>query len=405
MISGVTSNGFVRPPIDEIQTYIESLILAVGTDPSGNKPDLVAPEFWGIISGIGTKIYDNLIQEQEDSYYAQFISTATGANLVRAAYPTIKLSATKSQGTLTITGGTAGGTIPHSTNFETEDGRQYQLLTDMTLDVYGEGTAAAQSVLSGLSQNASIGSVRFIPVPISGMPLLQVTNAAAFLDGRDIEADPDFRSRAIENNALEKTSSLPAMRSALLQVLDVTAVSAYENLTEVFDVDGVPPGGIVMTVKGGTDLAVATSIYNTKPAGNPSWGTVTQNVTDPTNGIVYAMKFSRVTNVLIYVSAVKTIDGTYNAAVSDDVIRQQILSYIGGVNPSSVTSQGVDIGEDVYAFKAASACFELSNPNLIPGLLKLVVLIGTTTGDRTHESVVISSTQEAYTDFASIALS
>jgi len=406
MIAGVTNIGFVRPPRSEIETYVDGLILPLATDPSGNQPNLVAPEFWGIEKGVNVALYEHFIQILERMYYDLFILSASGVELDRRAYPTLRLQPGKSQGTLSFTGGLAGGTISHSSVFEVEDGRQYQLINDLVLDVYGEGTASAQSVLTGelANQDTPIGSVRFIPVPITGMPLLQVTNAAAFLDSRGIESDPDFRTRAVENNAIEKTSSLPAMRAALLQVPGVTAVFGYENLTETFDVDGVPPGGIVMTAKSGADLAIATSIYNTKPAGNPSWGTVTTNVTDPTNGIVYPIKYGRVTSILIYVAVTKTVDGTYNAAVSDNVIRQQILNYIGGVNPQSVTSEGVNIGEKVYAWKAKASCFELNNTNMIPGLLDLTVLIGLTTGDRTHADLTMTSTQEAYTDFSSISV-
>jgi len=404
MIGGVTSTGFVRPSIDQIEAYVEGIIVSLATDPSGNQPNMTAPEPYGVIEGLGTKLCDYFFQILESTYYNRFILTASGADLDREAYPSIRLQASKAQGTLTFTNGTPGGTISHSAQFQTEDGRNYSLIYDLTLDVYGGGTAAAQSVLAGLAQNAPVGAVRFIPVPITGMSLLQVTNAAAFLTGTDIETDAAFRARAVANNSIEKTSSLPAMRAALLQVPGVTAVVGYENLTETFDVNGVPPGGIVMSVQNGADLAIATSIYNKKPAGNPSWGTTTVNVTDPTNGVVYPIKFSRVTNVPIYVAATKTVDGTYNPAVSDDVIRQQILNYIGGVNPQSVSSPGLSIGQNVLAFNAASACFELANPNMIPGLLSLTVLLGTVTGDRTHTSVTISSTQEAYTDFTFISV-
>jgi len=404
MIAGVTDGGFVRPSIDEIETYVENKIKAVATDASGNEPNMVAPEFWGIEKGVNVALYNDFISILERLYYDLFILTATGVELDRRAYPTTRLQASQSEGTLSFTGGSAGGTVLHTAVFETEDGRQYSLVSDLTLDLYGDGSGDAKSVLTGLDQNSPIGAIRFIPVPISGMPLLQVSNSTAMLNGTDIETDADFRTRIVENNAIEKTSSLPAMRAAVLQVSGVTAVHPYENLGDGFDVDLVPPGGIVLTVKGGADLDVATAIYNTKPAGNPSWGTETVNVTDPTNGIIYPIKFSRVTNVLIYVEATITTDGDYVPAVSDDTIRQQILNYIGGVNPSSVTSDGVDIAETVYAWKAAAACFELNDKNKIPGLLNIVVKLGTTAIDITYDSLSMTSTQEAYTDFSVITI-
>jgi len=165
-----------------------------------------------VLSVINAGALDTVWQAIENVYYSLFILTADGVQLDRAASPTLRRAATKSGATVAFVGDPTT-IIASGSLFETEDKRQYALVSDVTLDAYGEGSGEVQAVVAGVAGNAPIGAISFIPTFISGLDT--VSNTTAATDGLDIESDADFRERLLTDREADRTSSLQAIVDAV----------------------------------------------------------------------------------------------------------------------------------------------------------------------------------------------
>jgi FlaG/FlaF family flagellin (archaellin) len=393
----ITANGFTRPTLAEIEADILDKFKAKFSqvvDGVTYTPSLEPESFLGAQALILANIKDELYQDLELSYYSKYVKTSDGVQLDRVAVPTVRKAATFSTVVLDFVGD-AAAVIPQGSIFETEDKRRYILREEVTLDGSGLGSGICDAEFAGVAGNAPIDSITFIPVPITGLDT--VTNPAPAQDGEDIESDAELRERALDEKANGITSSLDAIISRVLAVVNVTDAAGRENIT-LAEEDGLPPGMFEITVKGGTDADVAAAIHAARPAGIGSFGDVTVNVID-SQGITRPTKFSRVAPVAIWVECILEVGPFYQPLISDDVARQAILDYIGGVNPDSITSIGLGIGESVYAWKAEAT---LAVPNLLPGLVRVTILIGTDSGDITYDEILLQGKEEAFTDFTKI---
>jgi len=400
---GVTENGFQRPTLDELTADIKSKFVAKFTEVIGGVPYIPSTEpesILGVLSAINPDALDSVWQAVEDVYYSLFILTAVGVQLDRAASPTLRRAATKAGATVSFVGDPTT-IITAGSIFETEDKRAYALMSDVTLDAYGEGEGLVQAVVAGSAGNAPIAAISFIPVFISGLDT--VSNTTTATGGLDVESDADFRERLLTDREADRTSSLQAIVDAVAAVANVTRVRGFENTGNSTDADGIPPGAVEIVTRGtATDLAIAEAIFETKSAGIGTHGTITTPVTDA-SGDTKFIKHSHVTDVPIFVLLTLVVDSTYNAETAEPEIKQRFLDYIGGVNLSSIESEGLDVGEDVYAWKLQATLFEIAASS-IPGIVEPLTKIGTETGDRTYDVVAIAVREKAITDFTQISI-
>lgn len=393
----VTNQGFERPTIDELETQIQQNFLSKFSDGGINNPSFEPGAFLGALSSIIASIKDDLYQIAEDSYYALFISTASGVSLDRVAAPTVRINAKKAVADIDLTG-TPTTIISPGTEFETEDGTKYSLDNEITLDGFGDGSDTVTALIAGISGNAPIGAIKFIPVPVAGLDT--TTNPLPATGGAPIETDSNFRIRAIAERTADRTSSLFAIVNRVLEVSGVISTKGFEN-TENFIVDSRPASSFEMVVRGGADLDIATAIFTAKPAGMESFGTISTPVTAP-DGTIHNIEFSRVTQISINVEVTVETNIAYVSVTAQPLIRQRVLDYIGGVNPALVESPGVDIAEDIFAWKCEGSIFELSDPDAIPGIENVTVLLAINPAAPSLTKIVIDDTEEAFTDFANI---
>jgi uncharacterized phage protein gp47/JayE len=396
----IDSHGFTRPTREQILQAIKDDIVAKFSETIGGvtyQPSLEPESFLGAFAEILTQVKEDLYQVSEDSYYSNFLGTAQGVQLDRIALPTKRKQATKAKATLRITG-TPGTNVPAGFVVETEDKRKYQTDAPATIGAGGTVDVGVTAQVAGAAGNAPIGALTFIPVPLTGVT--SVTNISAAQDGKDTEADAEFRKRAIDDRSLGITSSLSAILNRVLQVEGVIDAVAQENTT--LDYIGIiPPGGFEITVRGGADLDIGNAIFSARPAGIASAGTQSVTVYD-VEGNPHIEKFSRVVDVAIYVNVALTVNSLYNATLSNPEVKRQILKYIGGVDPDNVQYPGLKIGEDVVAWKAKAMLFDVNNPGRFPGLADAVVKLAKVPAPINLDTVVIDTHEEAYTDFAKI---
>lgn len=395
---GLTDNGFERDTLEELNQEAKDNFIATFEDPINNKiPSVLPDSFFGLLSGIIAKMREQIQESIEEVYFAFFISTATGVSLDRAVEPTERDAEKKAEVTLKFFG-TPGQEILGGTIAETAE--KVQFLTDSTVNIGGGGDVEINAIadIAGTAGNVSDDTIIFLPVPIGGVD--SVTNELQSVGGEGVESDPDLRQKAIDERNAGRTSSLQAIVNRVKAVENVSTAVGAENTGTVVDGDGRPPGSVEITARGGDDTDIANAILNSKAAGVETFGTESVVVVDSSGNNV-TINFSRATLIEIFVKVDLTTNVAYDNA-QDDVIRQLILDYIGGINPDLEESRGLDIGDDVFAWKVQGTLFDTNNPNPLIGIDSVVVKVGLSAGSQTLETIAITSSEEAITDFDKI---
>ncbi len=224
-------------------------------------------------------------------------TTAVGAGLDRI----VKLNGiarkpyTYSTALLTVNG-TAGTVITNGAAQDT-NGNTWLLPSPMTIPGGGTINVTATCVTAG-NITAGAGAIDSIATPVGGWT--SVNNANPAVPGNPIETDSQLRARQAISVALPSETRLAGTIADLSALLGVTRLNVLENPTNSTDSYGNPPHSLTCVVEGGTQLGIATTIYNNrgigcltngKVSGSPISQTVDVTVTDPNTGNTMVMEF------------------------------------------------------------------------------------------------------------------
>jgi uncharacterized phage protein gp47/JayE len=251
------------------------------------------------------------------------------------------------------------------------------------------GTAAVASAVTAELFGPTIaaaGTLTVIETPIGG--LTSVSNPLDALIGRDEETDPDYRLR--RELLLRNTgkATLEAIRAGVLTVAGVIECVVFENITLTTDVDGVPGKAFEVVVSGGLDQDIREAVWNLKPVGIESHGTVSGTITD-SQGFLHTIEFSRPTVVDIHVRYDVTIDALAFPVDGVAQIKQACVDY----------GDALSIGEDVI-FSGVSCV-----PFHIPGVLDVVLTRTGTSGPPLGIiNIVIATRQKADFDTSRVTV-
>ncbi len=134
------------------------------------------------------------------------------------------------------------------------------------------------------------------------------------------------------------------MRAELLHVEGVTAVTILQNLSDVTDVNGLPPHSFEAMVLGGDNDDIGQTIWDNQPLGIGSVGAVPVEVEDSQDGD-QTVRFSRPTVIRVYVAIdLVEVDADDFGDAYDDV-REAVRA--GAETPGQASFLG--IGTDVIA--------------------------------------------------------
>jgi uncharacterized phage protein gp47/JayE len=378
--------------------------MATFSDPENNKiPSTLPDSFFGLLASLIAKIREGNQIQIEDVYYSFFILTAAGVSLDRVVAPTERDAATKSSVTLKWVG-TPGEEVPGNSLAETAQKVQFatrssELLVDIGGGV-GEIEIISDALKEGPSGNVPDGAITFIPIPIPGVD--SVTNELQSTGGDPIQDDISLKEEAIEDRNIGKTSSLIAIENAVDDVVDVSSVFGVENTGIVPDGEGRPSGSYEITVRGGTDLDVATAILTSGPTGVETFGDIAVIVTD-SSGRNRTINFSRPSLVEIWVRYELKVTANYDDN-QEAINKQRCLDYIGGVNPEFEESSGLNIGTDVLSYKTSGVLYEQNTSTSLSEIVEASSFLGTTVGTQVSAVIDILSTQEGITDFVKIII-
>lgn len=189
----------------------------------------------------------------------------------------------------------------------------------------GNGTGAVAATLTAVDSGVVVAAVRDLTViqtPVTG--LLSVTNLVEAIAGNDVESDPDYRVRQVEELALQGSHTAAAIRAELLELDGVVAAHVFMNLTDTTDGDGVPPHAVEALVQGGDTQEIVDLLGREIVTGIVSFGNTSGSTTD-SEGTTFTVNFSRPGEILVYVRETLTkVAATY---LGDDAAKTAIVAY------------------------------------------------------------------------------
>ena len=275
---------------------------------------------------------DTMIRGQLDDYAVAF-------DIERNA-------ATKSTGTITITGA-SGTVIPEGSEVQAANSDDV-FVTDTEVTIASTGTVdvAITAEDAGLIQ-ANADTITVIVDVIAGWT--SVTNAAALTAGRNEETDDAFRARIEEARDRNAFGSIAAIRSRILDVDDVTYAAVLENRTaNSVTTRGVTiaAGGVAAVVHGGTDDDIAEAIYLSTVPGQTLSGTTTATYTPtdaPTGSVT--INFTKATEVASQIVLAVTGDGSFPGDGLSQIRTNLLALWAGTFTAGTFVSTPAGVGD------------------------------------------------------------
>lgn len=321
MTYGVGATGFTYPDLDDIVTDIGDAL----TTSLGAGLNLVAPSVFSQIVGIMAEREFSLWQAASAIYNSQYPGTAsdqsldnvcsiTGISRLQATYSTVTLKVNLNAHTTLPTGNIASAGAGTA---------QWQTTADAVNDT---GSAADVNVAARCTVTGPIpglaGTITTKVTTYTGWN--SVTNESDAVLGRSLETDAELRLRRTAALSAQGSSSVDALRSALLDLDGVLACYVFRNVTDTTDGDGVPPHAVECVVQTDgivTDAAIRQVIWDNLAAGIRAYGTTTGTVTD-SQGISQQVDFTHADEVPIYV----TIELSKNIDYGGDTLVKTLVA-------------------------------------------------------------------------------
>ena len=376
-MAGVTEQGFTAKSAAEITADLDAKF--VGTfgsqfDTSAESPD-------GQLIGIVAKLLEDVWQQAEGAYNAYSPSNAYGVGLDKVAEINGITRITNLPTSVAITfSGTAGTVVPAGYIVKTVDGLEFATVAVAVIPAIVTAKCTTQGAIRILANE-----VHVLTTAIAG--LTGATNLEPGITGIVREEDPAFRARRENSTISRGTSSIDAIYEGV-KSLNLPYIAIIENTTSA-TVDGVPANSFLVVVEGGTPAEVSQVIYDNKPQGITSYGSIVTVIND-SKGYPHDIGISRPTPIDISVTT--SVTNLPGASVdSATLVKAAIVDHVNNLN----------ISEDVYWSYFFSAILAVV-PNIKINSLQIKFTVGGTFGTT---DLVITPQQRARTDASKVVVS
>ena len=376
-MAGVTEQGFTVKSAAEITADLDAKF--VGTfgsqfDTSAESPD-------GQLIGVVAKLLEDVWQQAEGAYNAYSPSNAYGVGLDKVAEINGITRITNLPTSVAITfSGTAGTVVPAGYIVKTVDGLEFATVAVAVIPAIVTAKCTTQGAIKILANE-----VHVLTTAIAG--LTSATNLEPGITGIVREEDPAFRARRENSTISRGTSSIDAIYEGV-KSLNLPYIAIIENTTSA-TVDGVPANSFLVVVEGGTPAEVSQVIYDNKPQGITSYGSIVTVIND-SKGYPHNIGISRPTPIDISVTT--SITNLPGASVdSATLVKAAIVDYVNDIN----------ISEDVYWSYFFSAILAVV-PNIKINSLQIKFTVGGTFGTT---DLVLTPQQRARTDASKVVVS
>jgi hypothetical protein len=233
----------------------------------------------------------------------------------------------------------------------------FSVSVSTNLAIFNVTNSVASEALLANTEDYEANTLNYL---VTTLPSITVTNNQKWVTGRAEETDAELRSRFYGSVGGQGRATVNAIFAALTSTEGVVSAVVEENWTNTTNVNGLPAKSIECTVKGGSDLAVANTIWNTKPAGIQPFGNTSTNIVDSQNQtqtIFYSRPVDQYIHVRVeyqlYSEELFPSDGAVQIAnavkaygdslgLNEDVIPQRIMgaiySKVSGISNLAVTA-------------------------------------------------------------------
>jgi hypothetical protein len=294
---GVTPTGFNRPTLQELKAQIEADQLSEISPTLDVSSDALV----GQMNGIFARQLDIAWEALETGYHGFDPDAAEDVLLVSLAKltGTERRAATASIVACTV-GLDEGTTLEAGVHFA-----HVQDKPDVRFTPKENFTAPSDGLHTGVTfvcehvgpVAAAAGTLTVIATPVVGWS--SITNPLDAALGRNVDTDEELRVRREQQLTRGGSSTVSAIRADLLELEAIETVVMFENVSDAFDANGLPPHSFEAVIWDGSppsvaNDAIAQAIWDTKPSGIRSFGFVSGTATDE-DGATQVVQFSRAT--------------------------------------------------------------------------------------------------------------
>ena len=319
---GLTPSGYLRKRLAVIKTALETSMKSIWGDDIDLDPESGFGQFIGIIS----EALADENESQDDVHNSQYPSTASGASLSNVVpfHDLTRQEETKSTCDSVVISGAVNTVIPKD-SFIDVSGTLERFVTDteVTIPVGGSIGVTVTAQDFGVISAAS-GSLTVIGSPIFGW--VSVTNTTDAIVGREEETDADLRDRREQSTLTLGQNLADSLFGQLLDVEGVEDAVVVNNRTDSVDVNGIPAHEFLSVVSGGLAADIASIIWGNTPQGIASFGALTEVIVDA-QGFSQDVKYSRASDINIYLKMDITTDSTLFPASGSDDIKAACVAY------------------------------------------------------------------------------
>jgi hypothetical protein len=365
---GITPTGFNRKTTEIILQEIEddqrANILATlnvsAPSPIGQVNGIFASKLGEVWEGM-QEAYDAWNPDNSGDFSLTSLSAVTGTQRNDSTRSVVECSVTLTAGTYAVGALVAVVTGNTSARFRNRDeivSAGVLLYTFFESEDFGPIAAPNNSLVIG--------------VPVSGWTT--ITSGAVTL-GKLIESDPDLRIRREAELGGQGSNNVRAVRAALSRLTGMQSVQAFENYTDAYDENGLPPHSFECVLFDGLSPAVldndiAQAIWDHKACGIRAFGLTAGTAIDDV-GESHIVYFTRVTIRDVWVEM--DLDIYAPGYAGDDVVKEAVAAFpaqIGqAITIKKLESIAVDVAgvEDITATRVGFSASPTNTLNLAVG--------------------------------------
>lgn len=234
---------------------------------------------------------------------------------------------------------------------------------------------------------ANTGTLTIIETPLGGVN--SFTNESDATLGAPIESDPDLKLKRNTELQIAGSATIDAIIAELSARELTTATIVFENKTSIEDLEGRPPKSLDIVVLGDDEQDLADAIFKVVGGGIETIGDIIKTTLD-SEGFSHITKFSRATEIDIWIELDLTVDGNYPGD-GDVQVENALLAY----------GELQNIGQDVIVFGSKPLICAFED---IPGILDVVLRIGKAVNPTENDNIIIAAREQADFDSARITI-
>lgn len=389
MAWGLSRTGFNRPNQAQLKEEIDQRqreLFGENVNLSPKSPN-------GILSGIISWVASILWQTLERVYKNGHVSEAEGVSL---DYKTIEFNTSRNpeqhaEGQISVVG-TPNHVITAGTRFEKEDGTDYAVKENFTLDGNGEGIGEIVSLSPGIVGNAFVNTITIQSEPSTD--ILSITNLQEVTGGREQESDEELRSRLMKLGATTGSGTTNATLSDILSLPGVRAANIIVNNTDE-PVNGQPPHSNHAYVLGGVGEQIAQKLFENyvglRYVGSNEY--VVKDIGGNPHTVAYTPAVA--TNIFAKVDLVTNSKFPANGV---ELVKDTIVKAIGGLATDGTVYAGLNMADDVIYTKILAAIMGVS------GVEDATLSIGTSANPTGKVNIPLNLGEVAQTSVSNIVV-